>query len=551
MVSVKEIQKKGFYLPLVLTVTYLLASYLLYRFGCYVWPFRSDLLTTIFVVTCILLFSIGYIYAVKKHKEVKEYKNYIRDLPINTVLLICCIVALIIFIPTCKTYTNSWYPPIISMFLDPKETYYMLNEVITERTSIRVWAFLDVFAYVLLPLTLWAWEKIKKPIMCFAIFLSIGYMSIYISSAKNIALVVQMLSVVAVWLSSVCVALNDKNKRRPIIMTLIAGGYILLVAFFFQFTMSSRTGYDEDIYVALKEEITDDENLSLEEDLTNTVGGEINNEIGGGVADSTTENMASSGTNSEQLDESIEGGFLKDTVDTQRFEETAHAYNMADGQGVGVGTYQYNDLKVTEEQYMKFIEVFNVFPNYTDMWSKAYVNMNDIFVRMLPASLSNLYVVGTSYITNGYHTLTVALHTDHEWTYGVGHSMFLVSYIDKFFDTDLSNLTYYKRLINAEEYPLVSSSLWPSTFTQLADDFSFIGVVFFMAVIGYIVARIWISVIIQKNYWAVLLLGQVILGILFLPANNIIGNSGGFFVRFWTLAILWGLSQISLEKRAK
>ena len=30
------------YLPLVLIIAYLLCSYLMYRFGCYVWPFRKD-----------------------------------------------------------------------------------------------------------------------------------------------------------------------------------------------------------------------------------------------------------------------------------------------------------------------------------------------------------------------------------------------------------------------------------------------------------------------------------------------------------------------------
>ena len=79
---------------------------------------------------------------------------------------------------------------------------------------------------------------------------------------------------------------------------------------------------------------------------------------------------------------------------------------------------------------------------------------------------------------------------------------------------------------------------------QLADDLTFIGVVFFMAIIGFVIGKVWKSIVFEYNYWGVLLLGQMMLGVLFLPANNILGNSGGFFVTFWSLFIVWLLSRI-------
>lgn len=62
---------------------------------------------------------------------------------------------------------------------------------------------LDVFPYMIMPLALYGWEKIRVKTRCASIILAIGYLMIYISSGRNISVAVQMLSVVASWLSVV------------------------------------------------------------------------------------------------------------------------------------------------------------------------------------------------------------------------------------------------------------------------------------------------------------------------------------------------------------
>ena len=61
---------KGMYLPLVLIILYLVVSYAMYRFGCYVWPFRNDLLTAIFVLLCIVAWDMYWL--LRSTKDWKE-----------------------------------------------------------------------------------------------------------------------------------------------------------------------------------------------------------------------------------------------------------------------------------------------------------------------------------------------------------------------------------------------------------------------------------------------------------------------------------------------
>ncbi len=525
--KVKRCKFIGVYLPLLLIIVYLSCSYLLYRFGCYIWPFRKDFKTFIFVLSCILFLTLGYALAVRNKQS--RTGVVILKLSAEKVLMVSCVAALVMFLPICKAYTNSWYPPVIRTLLDPKGVYYELSEITLSRTGIRIWAFLDVFSYILFPLTLWAWEEIREAVKIISIVTAIGYLMIYISSARNIMVAVQMLSIVAVWLSVVCVNRRETQKRKLGKITLLSAGYILLAICFFGMTMSARIGFSDDVYVALREE-------SVDQNITGNAG---TSNVGTG--DSESSNVVNDNTEIAEKSES---------ENVKKFKASVEEWNATGvGQPVGSGTYFSNGLEITEEQLERFCDVYFIFPNYTDIWSKAYANMEDPLVKRLPSGLANLYVIGSSYVTNGYNCLTVALHSEHKWTYGFGHSAFLSSYIDRFLHTNISERTYYHRLSNEQRYPLVSKSLWPSAFVQLADDLTFWGVVLFMSVLGFVVAKVWKSILFENNYWGVLLLGQLMLGVLFLPANNILGNSGGFFVTFWSLFVAWFLSAFKIKKQ--
>ncbi len=533
------------FFPLILIELYLIISYLMYRYGCYVWSFRKDNYTLVFMLAVVVFMGIGYTVAVCRNSRKKEIEcNKFMTISCEKILLICCIVSCMIYVPMCISYTNSWYPPVIKALSDPKGVYYALAEIGKNRTGVRIWGFMDVFPYAMLPLLLYGWEKISLKVRCFAGILVVGYLMIYISSGRNIMVAVQMLSVVAACLGIICRKKTEQNKRHAVIRKCSLGiVYCIIVVSYFNLTISARSGYTAEVaenFEAIKEENNLLENMVADTTMPNP-------DVSTGGNDSFTvldENQ--SNVNSE-IQQPVESPAFVD-----EFAYIAKDWDSEEmGQHLGIGVYEYNGLEITQEQLMKFNQVYKIFPNYTDIWSKAYVNVEDPIMEMLPSSLRNLYVIATGYITNGYNCLTVALHTDHEWTYGIGHSTFLSSYADAFLGTNITKKTYYSRLTGDEVYPLVSKSLWASTFVQMADDLTFFGVVLFMGVLGFIIAQIWISVIDGDNYWGVVLWGQVELGVLFLPANNVLGGSGGFFVTFWITFIAWLITQIPARHRSE
>lgn len=103
--KVKRCKFIGVYLPLLLIIVYLSCSYLLYRFGCYIWPFRKDFKTFIFVLSCILFLTLGYALAVRNKQS--RTGVVILKLSAEKVLMVSCVAALVMFLPICKAYTNS------------------------------------------------------------------------------------------------------------------------------------------------------------------------------------------------------------------------------------------------------------------------------------------------------------------------------------------------------------------------------------------------------------------------------------------------------------
>ncbi len=203
----------------------------------------------------------------------------------------------------------------------------------------------------------------------------------------------------------------------------------------------------------------------------------------------------------------------------------------------------YNKLSISGAHINNYKKVYEVYPIYTGEYSWAYVNPNDKILNVLPVSLRFTYTMASGYLTNGYHGLTVSLYTEHQWTYGLGHSSFLMDYFNRIFGIPVYENSYYYRLSNEIKPQLVSTSMWPSAYTQFADDLTFLGVIFLMFFMGFVLYFIWIDAINGHNIFAILLLSLVAVQYLFLPANNFMENSGGNFVTFYVIGILWVLTK--------
>lgn len=154
------------------------------------------------------------------------------------------------------------------------------------------------------------------------------------------------------------------------------------------------------------------------------------------------------------------------------------------------------------------------------------------------------YIKASTYITQGYYGMSLAVDEKFDSTFGIGHSYFLLNQFKYFFDIDLIERTYQYK-IHDEWDRLVQ---WHSFYSQVANDVSFYGVIVVMFFLGYLLSAIFISAIKDNNIMAKTLLPLCAIMFVYIPANNQIFNFMESLFSFWILIFLWLLSKW-FEKR--
>lgn len=150
----------------------------------------------------------------------------------------------------------------------------------------------------------------------------------------------------------------------------------------------------------------------------------------------------------------------------------------------------------------------------------------------------------TSYVCQGYYGFSLALGEEFTSTYGLGHSDFILSIVDKQPDGKLVSRTYQAKITDRWS----RSGNWHSFYSQISNDVSPYGVIFVMLVLGIILAATWRDAHEKNDVVAKCLLILLVIMFLYMPANNQVGNSYGTFFAFWELLILWLFSRIYKRK---
>jgi lipid-A-disaccharide synthase-like uncharacterized protein len=84
--------------------------------------------------------------------------------------------------------------------------------------------------------------------------------------------------------------------------------------------------------------------------------------------------------------------------------------------------------------------------------------------------------------------------------------------------------------------------LWATIYPWIASDVGFPGTVAVMFLIGLLLGRVWVDVLGGQNPWAVMLLGQILLLMYYIPAHNKVMQAGEGVVAFWVLGLAWVLA---------
>ena len=126
--------------------------------------------------------------------------------------------------------------------------------------------------------------------------------------------------------------------------------------------------------------------------------------------------------------------------------------------------------------------------------------------------------------------MNLSLSLDWDPTFGLGHSMFLVTQIDKHFDTKIFEHTYQKR---AEIYGWSSTVNWHTMYSWIANDFSYFGVIVIMFILGRIMSWAINDFIYIHDYRSLVLFYFMIMMILYSSANNQVLSTVTSMIAFW------------------
>ena len=158
----------------------------------------------------------------------------------------------------------------------------------------------------------------------------------------------------------------------------------------------------------------------------------------------------------------------------------------------------------------------------------------------VPPILMKFWISFSSYFTQGYYGMSLAL--TEPWTpmFGFGNSMFVVNFVsDHFFDID--QYTYQMKV--ERDYGWDSDIQWASMYSWLANDVSFYGVILVMFLIGFLLALIYKDAITTNNCFAKVGIFYFILMLLFIPCNNQLAQNAYTLFSFVFVMFSWILSK--------
>lgn len=186
--------------------------------------------------------------------------------------------------------------------------------------------------------------------------------------------------------------------------------------------------------------------------------------------------------------------------------------------------------------------------NWQGSVGRASVDQGSLVMKLCPPSLQPTLVYLTSYLTQGYYALSIALPLPWTPMFGVGNSMFLMAKLSPVFRVDLYQYTYQTKLGAYGWDPLAN---WHSIYVWLANDVHFVGVIPLMCVLGYFFAEVVKAAIIRRENLASVILCLLFVMFFYFPANNQVFSFPATFMAFWVLALLWISSRYGHARRVK
>jgi hypothetical protein len=170
--------------------------------------------------------------------------------------------------------------------------------------------------------------------------------------------------------------------------------------------------------------------------------------------------------------------------------------------------------------------------------SLIYIKKDHWFFTVFGNNLGFIFAIMVQYLSMGYYGLSMCLKLDFVWTYGLGSSMALSSYANQYLGVpeQLQN-AYPLRLEGMNGWPALM--YWQSVFPWLAGDLTWLGTLLLFAFLGYLYAVSLREAICYDNLLSMMLVANLNVMWLFVPANNQLMQTRESTLGFLSLMLLW------------
>lgn len=175
-----------------------------------------------------------------------------------------------------------------------------------------------------------------------------------------------------------------------------------------------------------------------------------------------------------------------------------------------------------------------------------YADDHTFLMRFCPYSLQRPFTFLTSYLTQGYYALSIALTMVWKPMFGIGNSTFLMANYEKYTGIDLFFNTYQSRMAVYGWHP---TRYWHSIYVWLANDVGFIGVVVLMFIIGFYFSLVFKKAVLEEDSISIVLCCLFCIMFFYFPANNQVFSIGNTFMTFWVLTGIWIFKYFKKSKK--
>ncbi|MEO7189964.1 MAG: hypothetical protein ABI051_02800 [Vicinamibacterales bacterium] len=221
-------------------LTYFTATVLLFYFGPWVYPLGAGQgRLVVFLVAVHTAFGIGYLVGILGAPRVGQF-----TVPVNTLLLTCVGLDLILLFPTSQLNTGSWVPNPWAALGDLGQAYTRSN-FLKESTTPYVNYVRILLAPLLAltaPMAVYAWPQLSRLTRILFGVSIVGMLALYTSMGANAGAGHWMALFPWYILAGHLSGVNRLTRRGWLIAGGVQGASVLLFALFFAATMTQRTG---------------------------------------------------------------------------------------------------------------------------------------------------------------------------------------------------------------------------------------------------------------------------------------------------------------------